>query len=177
MKTLIQKSTLIVAVGIGSMLATGYTSAAENSWYVGGSVTQAYVDESGVDDDDTGGKIFGGYRFNQYLSVEAEYYDFGDLSEGANELSLDGLGVAVVGSVPIHKKFSAFGKIGVHDWDAKGTPLASLGLKDDSGTDAYYGVGVEYRLSNPWRLRGEVVRYDVDDIDVDVASFGLSFHF
>ena len=33
-------------------------SFATGDWYIGGAISQAYVDEHGLDDDDTGGKIW-----------------------------------------------------------------------------------------------------------------------
>ena len=44
-------------------------------------------------------------------------------------------------------------------------------------TDIFFGAGVEYQISGPWSMRGDLTRYEVDDIDVDVAAIGLVVRF
>ena len=39
-------------------------------FYIGAGVSQAFIDENGFDEDDTGGKIFGGYNFNDYFAID-----------------------------------------------------------------------------------------------------------
>ena len=94
------------------------SQAAENNWYVGGAVRQGYVDETGIDDDDTGFNVYGGYRYNDYFAIEAAYYDFRDVSDGGNKFSITGDSLGVIGSIPVAERFSLFGKVGLHTWDA-----------------------------------------------------------
>lgn len=168
---------LIVALGLSLVGLPILSQAAGENWYIGGSVSQAYVDETGIDDDDTGFNIFGGYRFNEYFAIEAAYYDFGDMSDNGNKFSIDGGSLGVIGSIPVAKRFSLFGKVGIHAWDADVSGAIAGEFSDTTDTDVFYGVGAEYQLSGPWSIRGDFTRYEVDDFDVDVASLGLSYHF
>ncbi|MFT5259157.1 MAG: OOP family OmpA-OmpF porin [Cryomorphaceae bacterium] len=150
---------------------------AETGLYLGASASQAFVNERGLDDDDTGGKVFAGYNFNNYVGIEGSYYDFGEISNGNSELAIDGVSLAVVGSLPLSARVSLFGKVGAHDWDTEATgPIASQ-LTTDGDTDAFYGIGVNYKLNSNWDIRGEVERYEVQDIDMDVVSLGVSYNF
>ena len=170
------KNTLVSLIALTFATLT-LPSHADGNWYAGGALSQTFIDEPGIDDDDTGGKIFGGYRFNDYFAIEGSFYDFGEMNEGGNQLELDGVGLAAVGSIPVSERFSLFGKLGVHAWDAEISGAIASRFSDDSDTDAFYGIGVEYALTDRWDIRGELERYEVDDVDLDVASIGISFNF
>ena len=152
-------------------------SQAAGDWYVGGAVTQAFVDENGLDEDDTGGQVYGGYQFNDYFSLQANYYDFGKIEEGNNQLDVEGFGIAAIGYLPISERFRLLGKIGIHDWDADRFGRVASQITDDSDTDAFYGVGLEYSFTDKLSLRTEVERYEVADFDVDAISVGLRYSF
>ena len=49
---------LVLLSGL-SLSALPALSQAQDNWYVGGSINQAFVDEAGINDDDTGFKVFG----------------------------------------------------------------------------------------------------------------------
>ena len=176
MNTFKPRNTLIT--GLALLLSTlGAQANAADGWYAGASISQAAVDERGIDDDDTGGKIYGGYRFNDYFAVEGNYYDFGDNADGRNELGIDGVGLAAIGSIPLSDQFSIFGKVGIHSWDADiSGPIAGR-FSDDSDEDVFYGIGLEYEFNQHWNIRGELERYEVDDFDLDVASVGITYLF
>ena len=176
MNTYKTRNTLIASLAV-LLSTTALQSHADDSWYVGTAISQTAVDESGIDDDDTGGKIYGGYRFNEYFSIEGSYYDFGDNGEDNNELGIDGVGLAAVGSIPLSDKVLIFGKIGIHAWDADISGPIEGQFNDDSDEDVFYGVGLAYELNAHWNIRGELERYEVDDFDLDVASVGLTYNF
>jgi len=176
MKILQYKNTLTALSILATMLAAAQPAAA-GEWYLGGSVSQAYVDEKGLDDNDTGGKIFGGYRINKNFAIEGSYYDFGNLEEGANKLSIDGFGLGVVGSMPLSDSFSVFAKVGIHAWDADiSGPIVSQ-FSDDSDSDVFFGGGLDYAINRRWTVRGEFERYVVDEFDYDVGSVGIIYNF
>ena len=60
---------LVLLSGL-SLSALPALSQAQDNWYVGGSINQAFVDEAGINDDDTGFKVFGGYRFSDYFAID-----------------------------------------------------------------------------------------------------------
>ncbi len=176
MKKSIAKNTLI---GLVALVSAGLASqsSADGNWYVGGALSQAFVDQQGIDDDDTGGKFFGGYKYNGYIAVEGAYYNFGDISNGASQLEIDGLSLAVVGLISVSEKISVFGKVGAHEWDVNNNGAIASQLNSNGDTDAFYGLGVDYAINESWRIRGELKRYEVQELDYDVASTALSYNF
>lgn len=109
-------------------------------WYGGANIGQsnATIDEARItsgllgsglvagpfnlDERDGGYKIFGGYQFNPYFSVEAGYFDLGRFGFTttttptgtlSGDIQLKGLNLDVVGTLPMTEKFSVFGRIGV----------------------------------------------------------------
>ncbi len=176
MKNSILKNSLVGLVALVSSGAAIQTFA-QGNWYLGGAVSQSTVDERSLDEDDTAGKIYAGYKFNSFVGIEGSYYDFGEISNNSSQLEIDGFSLAVVGSIPLTSNFSLFGKVGAHDWDADATGSIASQLISDSDTDAFYGVGVNYDINSNWSVRGEVERYEVEDLDIDVISLGVSFGF
>ncbi|MGD2111915.1 MAG: outer membrane beta-barrel protein, partial [Gammaproteobacteria bacterium] len=67
-----------LAKSAASILAMAVSTAVIAKGYVGAGVgaTRVDLEDSGVsfDGDDTGWKIFGGYRINDYLGLEIAYY-------------------------------------------------------------------------------------------------------
>lgn len=153
-----------------------------------------------TDDTDTGIKIFGGYRLNPSLAIEASYIDFGTftadalLTLGAEFISIDAkaeataFAVAVVGFWPFTPTLSGYGKLGLarHDVDAKVTVSSNAigiltGTVSDSetGTEPMFGLGLEYELTPQIAGRLEWEQYqDVGDDDTtgqsDVDWLGVS---
>lgn len=132
-----------------------------------------------VDDDDTGFKVFVGYRFNDHVALEGFYTDLGEVSASDSFDSVtvesDTVGLSVVGLLPLTPNFELFGKVGFHAWEADLSSTFGVSGSDD-GTDATYGVGFGYRFQQ-WGVQAEYERYELDDEDVDMISAGLVLHF
>lgn len=153
-------------------------------WYVGGGVGES--DDKGLDEDDTGFKVFGGYRPNKYLAFEGAIVILGDFGP-ADAFSKDGLSLELVGILPIGQRFELFGKAGLFLWevsvDALCTPFGSgfVCVEDstlDDGTDATYGVGLQAYFTGAWSGRLEWQRFtDVGIDDVDLLSVNAIYGF
>ena len=79
--------------------------------------------------------------------------------------------------MPFTDKFSGYAKAGFQRWDLD-TPIAGVtGTADDSGTDPTYGVGLQYRFTDSVALRGEYSRFEVEDLDLDLAQVQVRFDF
>ncbi|MEO8101279.1 MAG: outer membrane beta-barrel protein [Betaproteobacteria bacterium] len=204
---------LVVFAVIGGPLAVADESAW--NWYIGGSVGQsrAKIDDvritSGLlagrltttsisdDDRDTGGKIFGGYRFNRNFALEGGYFDLGRFGFTANTLPLGtltgnikvrGLNLDLVGTLPITEKLSAFGRVGANYAESRdsfrGTGLVRVINPNPStrDTNIKYGAGLQYAFNDSLAMRAEVERYRINDAignrgDIDLVSVGLVYHF
>ena len=187
------------------------SNANESSWYVGASIGQSYADynasdltgdmqaygysitDVSVNDTDTGLKLFGGYRVNQYFAVEAAYVDLGevtsemttdaadmqqfvtDLSE-ATQFMTESIGLSAVGTYPVNERIHVFGKLGFHFWEANlnafvvdGVPYDEI---DKDGVDLTWGIGYQVSINEMWSARLEYERFKADDDWIGFISVG-----
>ncbi len=159
-------------------LSFGAAAAEPVGFYAGAGVGQSFVDEPFADDEDVGYQVFGGYQFHPNFGIEAAYTDFGDvdLRGNAGTLEADTWSLTAVGTLPFTDRFSGYAKAGFHSWDAEAR-AAGLGRASDDGTDPTYGLGLQYRFTDSVALRGEYSRFEMDDVDVDLAQVQVRFDF
>lgn len=147
--------------------------------YLGAGFGTANYTEDEFDDSDTGIKFFGGLRSGENFGVELSYLDFG--KQEANFYGFDasveitGVGVSIVGFLPINDDFELFGKAGVLAWDVDVT-LDSYTASDD-GSDLFLGFGASYRLAEQFAIRAEWEFVDLDGADLDMLSISAQFNF
>ena len=70
--------------------------------------------------------------------------------------------------------FSVFGKVGTHECDVNNNGAIASQLNSNGDTDVFYSLGVDYLIDESWSVRGELERYEVQDMDYDVASVAVS---
>lgn len=167
----------VLALALGG-LSFGAAAAEPTGFYAGAGVGQSFVDEPFADDEDVGYQVFGGYQFHPNFGIEAAYTDFGDvdLRGNAGTLEADTWSLTAVGTLPFTDRFSGYAKAGFHSWDAEAR-AAGLGRASDDGTDPTYGLGLQYRFTDSVALRGEYSRFEMDDVDVDLAQVQVRFDF
>jgi OOP family OmpA-OmpF porin len=117
------------------------------------------------DNSTVGYKLYGGYRFNDFLAVEAAYLDLGELrfdglylgTPFTNSFDLRGAALQAVLHLPITREFSLFGKGGGIYWDlTNDTTLPGFaGSNKKNGFDVALGVGAQYFLTSHFALRAE----------------------
>ncbi|OZY87915.1 hypothetical protein CBP51_02740 [Cellvibrio mixtus] len=142
-------------------------------------------------EDEAAKKIFALVKFNEYIGVEAAYIDFDKAGNDVLTLDADGKSLAVILEAPINQYFSLYAKGGQLWWDADAS-IAAINASDNyDGSEAFWGGGAKFRLSDNLDLRVEYERFDFnisrdefdvlqqDDIgmDVDFASVSLQFTF
>lgn len=174
MTTTLAASVLAFALG-----APAAVHAAEPvGFYAGVGAGQSMVDESFVDDEDFGYQAFAGYQFTPYFGLEGAYTDFGEVgpSGGIGRFEADTWSLSAVGTLPFTDRFSGYLKAGIHGWDAEAN-LPGIGRASDDGTDPTYGLGLQYRFNDGIALRGEYSRFEMDDVDVDLAQVQVRFDF
>jgi hypothetical protein len=147
----------------------------------------------------TGVKFFIGNQITPYFGIEAQLQDLDkatgrftgtvDGPEGASgtrTYDSVGMGIAGVGTLPITKDLSAFGKLGLLHWTSTMTTTGVVGTLlpatisntvTDSGNNAYYGLGLKYNLTPATGLRFEWERFKVFSSNIDLLSAGLVFGF
>jgi OOP family OmpA-OmpF porin len=159
--------------------AFGAQAAEDHGFYAGVGAGQSFVDETGYDDEDTAFSAFGGYQFNRYFALEAGYADLGELEPDVAGTALEASSAyfTAVGTLPFTEKFSGYAKAGMQRWDVDTAIPGLTGTRDDSGTDPTYGVGLQYRFTDTLALRGEYSRFELEDLDVDLAQLQVRFDF
>jgi OOP family OmpA-OmpF porin len=159
--------------------AFGAQAAEQPGFYAGAGVGQSFVDEQAYDDEDTAFSVFGGYQFNHWFGLEAGYADFGKLEADGAVPALEPAAayLTAVGTLPFTEKFSGYLKAGLSRWDIDTALPGVTGTADDSGTDPTYGVGLQYRFTDAFALRAEYSRFEVEDLDLDLAQVQARFDF
>src|SRR4029453_12634116 len=114
---------LTALAALALMAATAAQADTQPGFYAGAGIGSAKVgdDISGVDDSDTGFKIFGGYTFTENWGVEVSYFDFGEASVSGGNVSasvgVTGLSASAVGRLPVSDMFAVYGKLGFASYD------------------------------------------------------------
>jgi len=166
----------------------------ERNWYagvgVGGSV---YADAcNGAEDSDVAGRVYVGYQFNDYLSVEGGYHDLGAIdsmvgncsSPASVDPSVDGLSVSVLGRVPVSEKVSVIGRAGAMFWNMDVDASSSAPAVSDDGVSPLAGVGMGIAVAERIEWRVEYDRFfDVGEqettgqTDIDTLTAGVAVNF
>ena len=187
----------------------------DSGWYAGANIGQsrAKIDDARItaqmlvapttavsiidDNRDTGYKLFGGYRYNKNVAVEAGYFDLGQFGFTATtapagtltgKIKLKGLNLDAVGTLPLTEKFSALGRLGLNYAQTRdsfiGTGAATVLNPNPSKNQINYklGAGLQYDLTQSLGMRVEAERYRINDAvgnrgDVDMYSLGLVYRF
>ncbi|MDE1465681.1 outer membrane beta-barrel protein [Spartinivicinus poritis] len=139
--------------------------------YNGSSFNTSSTDKDGIF------KLFGGYRFNKHLAIEADYTKFSDtrsnLSANSNDgyratnrvdNELEGFGLKAVGFYPITDSFEIKASAGLLRWklDEKSNAVREVNLSDTSetntfkqgynsterGTSITVGLGANYNIND-----------------------------
>jgi len=173
------------------LLLMAAPSAHATGFYVGGSLGQTSsdigdVDTStvSVDDTDTGFKVFGGYNFMKFFSVEGGYVDVAgpsvDMSTDTISTEANGFAVEAMGVMPLGLKFQVFAEYGFFLWDLE-VSSQSFGSASEDGTDPTYGLGFAWNVIPKAQIRVEAERYSVDvtgaSMDMDMYSAGFAYRF
>jgi OOP family OmpA-OmpF porin len=193
-----EKHGFLAAIAAAALTMPALALAQDSSGYfglsAGASKAKRWCDASALpagatlascDRRDRGWKIFAGYRLNRVLAFEASFIDFGTRSltatSGAQATTVTARGTAfsadAVAMIPLGG-FEVFGKAGIarvkaqsNDTTLAGTTFR-LGKNDN---EAHYGLGLNYRLSSEWDVRGEWER--IRDSKIDFFSVGLQYRY
>jgi opacity protein-like surface antigen len=192
-----------LALALSAGTASAQSDENNSGFYVGAGVGQFNVQIDDVndtdeaiqklDDSDNSWKAFVGWRFNQFISAELAYIDFGSVrgtfggssgattangSGGNYDVSISGFAPYVIGTIPLGP-VELFGKVGYYFYDTK----TSFNFDDPTGsdiadsstneTDFVYGAGIGVTFLQHLNARLEYERIDAKRID-DADALWLS---
>ena len=198
-----------------AVMSSPLAVADDSGWYAGANIGQSRekIDDARItaqmlvapttsvsiidDNRDTSYKLFGGYRYNKNVAVEAGYFDLGQFGFTATtapagtltgKIKLKGLNLDAVGTLPLTEKFSALGRLGLNYAQTRdsfiGTGAATVLNPNPSKNQINYklGAGLQYDLTQSLGMRVEAERYRINDAvgnrgDVDMYSLGLVYRF
>lgn len=204
---------LIAAACLAAGVAQGQGTG-QKPWYAGASVGQstARIGEdvngalgelfgefsSSIDDNDTGFKVFGGYRALSWLALEASYADYGKAKFNADTrlplAYVDGnyrtqaFALDVVPFVEFGK-FQLFAKAGAAFYETKASSTVFLTggpqlneSQKATGTAFKWGGGAGYRFTDTIGVRIEYEQFrtgndDTGKADVSLLSAGIVISF
>ena len=173
---------LTALAALSLMAATAAQADTQPGFYAGAGIGSTKVGDdnlSGVDDSDTGFKIFGGYTFTENWGVEVSYFDFGEASVSAGNSSasvgITGLSASAVGRLPVNDMFAVYGKLGFASYDVdldfNNVPGFGSGHLSDSDSDLIYGVGGALSFGGNFEARLE---YEALNVDGDASMISVS---
>lgn len=140
-----------------------------------------------IEDSGTASKLFAGYQINDYLAVEAAYYNFAETSVAGIELTpgsgnlvsasadMNGLAAIAVASYQVRKNIILMAKAGMFSWDAD-ISLGSSTASND-GSDAMLGVGAAYGFTRELFMQAEWETFQSDNPETSMLSIGVSYRF
>jgi OmpA-OmpF porin, OOP family len=125
-------------------------------------------------------RIFAGWRFNPYLSVQLDWSDYGRSTASANQLGLttksDALAPAVVGTLPLGP-VELFAKVGESFYNVTASDNGGR-LVDSSGNDPVYGVGIGFTVIKRLNLSAEYERIKMSQYsNADAVWLNASWRF
>lgn len=161
-------------------------------FYVGGRFGWAYFldacdsDANECNEDTFGGGVYAGYQFNDWLALEAGVTDYGqiDATYNGSRVNADAYGAELSAKFSYHlsPEWALFSRLGASyqdidktsDWEEQ---------QNSQDWNTLVALGIDYRLSQRWSLRGEYQFIDgigdseVLQSDLHFTSLGLTYHF
>jgi len=154
-------------------------------------VDRLNLDQLGIDiqldGDSPAWSVSGGYQLNRYFGARVGYVDFQTFDEILDaggtvampdvELDLEGWQVGLDAWMPVTDWVSLAAHAGYMDWRSN-LKVGEFGLEEkDSGTDPFFGGGLELHLGSHVGMDVSYTRFDVDGSDVDYAALGVRIRF
>lgn len=130
----------------------------------------------------TGLRLYAGGRFNEFTGLEGSYFYLGNAHFGGGRTWGQGLGLSLVGTLPLTDALGLDGRIGpVFGWTRVDGSAPGMATGNDNGLGFSYGTGLTYAVSNNLGLRLDWDRYRLPFADgrhdVDLATVGLQFSY
>ncbi len=157
---------LIVALAAGMFMPSAAAASQYSYGYWGFDLGATQITDgtdafsSDFDDVSAGLRLFGGYRANRWLGVEAGFHDLGRYEDGDYRATYSALVVTGVGYVPVSNSVDLYGRLG--------GGISRLSERDDDFSAftrkplATAGVGVKIHVNPHLAFRGGVDGYALE---------------
>lgn len=184
---------MLVCAGMMSLAQYGYSESPDRekaaAFYLGANYGgyKSRGDEFDDDNDFYEGVI--GAYISPYFGIEGSYTDFGEFGGDLASTEIDGYGIAAIGRLPITDSLAVYIKGGYFMWDAD-VEVAGFDGGDVDGEEPFYGVGLDFQVSDHLNLALEYSRYEFDlsdsslpdiiddyEADVDTVKIGAKYVF
>jgi OOP family OmpA-OmpF porin len=176
------------AVAVSLMLFSLPIDAYAGDFYLGASIGYATLNEDfdglHVDDNSTAFRMFAGWSFNDYFSLEGGYHNFGDFEQTFDDvggpstakLSADGFTFGATGRVPVSERIALTGRAGMFFWDGT-AEINDVSQATPSDSNLYLGAGASFDVSRNFQLTGDWTRYELESTTSGVFSVGFQYRF
>lgn len=122
----------------------------------------------------TGIKVFGGASMTPQVGWEAQFVDFGHDRGRGFDSNAWALGASIMGYLPVQRKLTAFGKLGLHY--ARGEASAFGTRVHDSSLELGIGIGALLQFMPQYALRVEAENIGGGS-GLDLISVGVQMKF
>lgn len=134
-----------------------------NRFYLGvdaGSVSYSEMDDSSVQFG-----VYGGFAANDVVGVEIGWTKFGEATKSGTKADTDIFHGNVLGHIPLATNISAFGKVGLANWNYEFTDSSAAKTKTN-GVDLTFGIGADYQITDRAGMR---IGFDFYSVDPEIA--------
>jgi len=180
LRTTLATAALMVA-GMTTAHADGFTfGGADSGWLIGLGVGQHQLeveDDIGTffDESGTTWRLITGYRLNKFLAAEVSYIDGGSPAYGGNDpaalqrldIRVRGFQAAAIGSLPLNKYLSAYGRVGYTQSDVDVRQSNGANRSSSSESEGYFGWGVGGSVL----FEGALLRLEYERSSVEYDAF------
>lgn len=135
------------------------------------------------DGTEPGFKLFGGYRFNEYGSLELAYVDANEVHDTQQGLTVgsdaNALQASAIWQVPISARFEGFVRGSFFAWEARNT-ADGIGIhisQRNEGTDWGWGIGAAFYPAPRFGVRAEFENANIGGTDMEWLSVAVMLRF
>lgn len=185
---------LRMALGLVGVFGLSATAAADPAFFVGGGVglydikidnvyqPPANSSSNGEFEDSAAvWRAFGGYQYNKYLGLQADYVWYGTAqdripqnSSTRYKLTGDAMEAAVRLSYPFGEHFEVFSRVGWSWYNVDVKPVNVKG-QSDSNDDLLYSGGMAFKFTPTFSVNAEYEVIDISEGDLWAATLNFVY--
>jgi OOP family OmpA-OmpF porin len=164
----------ILAMLLGANTSFAQLGDNEDGFYVGAGLGNYEAEIDDVDDadfdfdeDESALRLFAGWRFNQFISMQLDRYDFSEAATAPGLLNVtadtEGWAPSVIGTLPLGP-IELYARAGILFYDVE-IGINNETVFDDSGDDPVYAAGLGLTVVERLALRFEYEVIEISEFD------------